>query len=82
MASALARRSFHGPFHAPRPRAGRPQDSCSARALEPVWPAPSQRSLARAALGAAPDAAPTSSERERVLANLLSALQRLTRASR
>lgn len=82
MANASARRSFHGPFHTPRPLARRPRDPVPSRPLELVPAPPGVGLLGRAVLKAARDEAPTTSERERVLANVLSALQRLTSANR
>jgi len=82
MANASARRSFHGPFHTSRPLPRRPRHPVPSRPLELVPAPPSASSLGRAVLKAARDEAPTSSERERVLANVLSALQRLTSANR
>lgn len=80
MANASARRSFHGPLHAARPAAPKPARAPS-RPLELVPPAPSASSLGRAVLAAAREEAPTTSERERILASVLTALQRLTSAN-
>ena len=81
MANASARRSFHGPLHTARPAVPKPVRAPS-RPLELVPPAPSASSLGRAVLAAAREEAPTTSERERILASVLTALQRLTSANR
>jgi hypothetical protein len=82
MANASPRRSFHGPFHTPRPLPRRPRDPAPSGPLELLSTPPGASSLGRVVLNAARDEAPTSSERDRVLANVLSALQRLTSANR
>ena len=82
MANASPRRSFHGPFHTPRPLLRRPRDPGPSGPLELVPAPPGASSLGRAVLKAARDEAPTTSERARVLANVLAALQRLTSANR
>jgi len=82
MAKASARRSFHGPLQSPPPvRRGLPV-ATAARPLELVPASPSESSLGRAVLRAARAEAPTISERERILAGVLAALQGLTSANR
>ena len=81
MADATARRSFHGPFHTPLPR--RPGDPLPSRPLERARSASKPaRTRERAVLRAAGDEAPPTNERERVLANVLSALLHLTTLNR
>ena len=80
MANASARRSFHGPLQTPRPAPRRPPDPGPSRPLELVRPAPMTGSLRRSALEAARPEAPA--QRDHLLANVLSALRRLTTAKR
>ncbi|HEX2870432.1 MAG TPA: hypothetical protein VHP33_04235 [Polyangiaceae bacterium] len=82
MANASARRSFHGPLLTGRLAAPKPAARAPSRPLELVPPPPSASSLGRAVLAAARVEAPTTSERERILASVLTALQRLTNANR
>lgn len=86
MAQASARRSFHGPLVATptgsrRAPEGRVQPHPTpSRPLELVPAPPSASSIGRAVLKAAREEQPTTNERERVLAGVLAALQRLTGA--
>lgn len=82
MAYASARRSFHAPIHYSLPVPRRPRAPVPPRPLELVPTPPSASALARALLEAARDEAPSTCERERMLASVLSALQLLTRAKR
>lgn len=89
MANASAPRSFHGPFTTlrnPRDRQASFTREASparqARPLELVPPPPSASSVGRAVIAAARAEQPTTNERERVLANVLAALQGLTAAKR
>jgi hypothetical protein len=85
MANASARRSFHGPFttlRSPRPRPAPKPDPAPSRPLELVPAPPSASSVGRAVLAAARSEEPTTSERERILAGVLAALQLLTSAGR
>lgn len=83
MATASARRSFHGPLVATTPRravkARRPHASAP---LELVPAPPSASSVGRAVLQAAREEEPSTHQRERVLAGVLDALKRLTSANR
>ena len=80
MAGSSVRRSFHGPLVSSasgsaggwKPRAVVPQR------LELVPEPPSAGALGRALLSAARDEQPSSRARERILSQVLSALQRLT----
>jgi hypothetical protein len=78
MATASARRTFHGPLVATT-RAVKVQRPAS---LELVPTPPSASSLGRAVLEAARHEGPTTNQRERVLAGVLDALRRLTSANR
>jgi len=89
MANASARRSFHGPFTAvgrPRARAAHPaREATPARSphpLELVPAPPSESSIGRELLAAARAEQPTTSERQRILASVLAALQNLTGTKR
>jgi hypothetical protein len=82
MANASARRSFHGPLHTARRPAPKLQAPTPSRPLELVPAPPSASSIGRAVIQAARVETPTTSERERVLAGVLSALQLLTSANR
>jgi len=86
MANASARRSFHGPFtvlRKPRQRVvPKLEAPAPSRPLELVPPPPSESSVGRAVLAAARSEQPTTSERERILAGVLAALQLLTGAQR
>lgn len=81
MATASARRSFHGPLVA-TPRAAKARRPDPVAALELVPAPPSASSIGRAVLAAARAEEPTTSQRERVLAGVLDALKRLTSANR
>jgi hypothetical protein len=82
MANASARRTFHGPLLAARPPVPKPSARALSRPLELVPPPPGASTLGRVVLAAARAEAPTSDARERVLASVLGALQRLTSANR
>ena len=83
MANASARRSFHGPLHTTRrPTAQKRRGATPSRPFELVPGPPSASSLGRAVLQAARDETPTTNQRERILASVLDALQRLTGANR
>jgi hypothetical protein len=89
MANASARRSFHGPvttLRSPRTREARKPDVVAparpSRPLELVPAPPSDSSVGRAVLAAARSEEPTTSERARILAGVLAALQLLTGAGR
>jgi hypothetical protein len=82
MADASARRSFHGPIQTGRGPAPTRRASVSSGPLERVLAPPSKSSIGRAVIQAARTETPTTSERERVLAGVLSALQLLTRVNR
>jgi hypothetical protein len=81
MATASARRSFHGPLVA-TPRAAQARRAGAAGPLELVPPPPSASSVGRAVLASARAEEPTRDQRERVLAGVLDALKRLTSANR
>lgn len=75
MSHALVRHSFHGPLTGAAPRRRR---RAAARSFE-VTPEPSsQAELRRALLSAARREEPDSEARERILANVLRALEGLT----
>jgi hypothetical protein len=83
MPPASARRSFHGPL-IPTPATARPISrrlSPSGHTLQVVPSSPTASAIGRAVLKAAREEAPSSNQRERVLAGVLSALQRLTGAN-
>jgi hypothetical protein len=82
MANASTRRSFHGPLHTAPPARRKPPAATPSRPLELVPAPPSARSVGRAVLKVARAESPTSSERDRVLAGVLAALQGLTGANR
>ncbi len=82
MANASARRSFHGPLQTTARPAPKRQAAAPSRPLELVPAPPSASSLGRTVLEAARAEAPTTNERERILAGVLSALQLLTSANR
>ncbi len=82
MANASARRSFHGPLRTARqPPRKAVQPLPPSRPLDLVPPQPTASTLGRAVLAAARTEAPTTSERERIMASVLSALQCLTSAN-
>jgi hypothetical protein len=83
MANASARHSFHGPLlnthpaRTPQRRQPAPLPTPS-RPLELVPAPPSESSIGRAVIAAARAEEPSTNQRERVLAGVLAALQRLT----
>ncbi|MDF3066021.1 MAG: hypothetical protein K0R38_1622 [Polyangiaceae bacterium] len=79
MSQATARRSFHGPLISTLLSPARRPLGSRARELAPPSPRVSGvTTAARAVLWAARQESPSTSQRERVLAGVLSALQRLT----
>ena len=83
MHHASPRRSFHGPSfsHAPAARKQRtPEPAPAAVELMPM--PPSESSVGRGVLEAARCEQPSTGERERILAGVLAALQRLTAPAR
>lgn len=81
MAGSSVRRSFHGPWLSSGSGSGavrRPARVPVAPPLELVPEPPSAGALGRALLSAARAEQPTSHARERILSQVLSALQRLT----
>ena len=85
MHHASPRRSFHGPVLTQtsggrRPRT--PTPTPARAALELIPTPPSDSSVGRAVLETARREQPSTGERERILAGVLAALQRLTAAAR
>jgi hypothetical protein len=85
MANASARRSFHGPLlntesgrGSKRRKAPPELAPTPSRPLELVPASPSASSIGRAVIAAARSEEPSTSQRQRVLAGVLAALQRLT----
>ena len=83
MANSSARRSFHGPLlntesgRGSKRRKAAPAPTPS-RPLELVPAPPSASSIGRAVIAAARSEQPSTNQRQRVLAGVLAALQRLT----
>jgi hypothetical protein len=82
MANASARRSFHGPLQTTRRCLAHERRAAPARPLELAPATPGASPLGRALLLPARAETPTTSERQRILASVLDALQRLTGAGR
>jgi hypothetical protein len=80
MHHASPRRSFHGPLFTQA--GGARKRTPEPAALELVPTPPSESSVGRAVLEAARREQPSTGQRERILAGVLAALQRLTAESR